>query len=121
MPVLVKLSGIFSKIFLPLLSHNGSESNSNGKTFADSYHGKVVPLEAAKQLVTIQEDIRIENTFFYNCTYFDDNAFQLCKKKDKRGYAYEKLKDRDYVWNPASKRFKPSAGQQKYSCSVPEQ
>jgi len=26
-------------------------------TFADSYHGKVVPLEAATQLVTIQEDV----------------------------------------------------------------
>jgi ferredoxin len=28
---------------------------------APGYHGKVVPLEAAKQLVTIQEDIRLEN------------------------------------------------------------
>jgi ferredoxin len=26
-------------------------------TFADSYHGKVVPLEAARQLVTVQQDI----------------------------------------------------------------
>jgi ferredoxin len=26
-------------------------------TFADTYHGKVVPLEAAKQLVTVQEDV----------------------------------------------------------------
>lgn len=30
-------------------------------TFADTYHGKVVPTEAAAQLVTIQEDIRIED------------------------------------------------------------
>lgn len=29
--------------------------------FADTYHGKVVPLAAAKQLVTVQEDIRLEN------------------------------------------------------------
>lgn len=28
-------------------------------TFADAYHGKVVPLEAATQLVTVNEDIRI--------------------------------------------------------------
>jgi hypothetical protein len=65
------------------------------------------------------EDIRIKNTFFYNCTYYDDNAYQLCRKKNKRGYAYEKLKDRDYMWNPSSKRFEPSTGQEKYSCSVP--
>ena len=60
-PALNKLSGEFTRLFMPLLNHNGSESKSNGKTFADSYHGKVVPLEAAKQLVTIQEDIRLEN------------------------------------------------------------
>ena len=30
-------------------------------TFADTYHGKVVPLEAAKQLVTVEEEIRLTN------------------------------------------------------------
>jgi Pyruvate/2-oxoacid:ferredoxin oxidoreductase delta subunit len=30
-------------------------------TFADTYHGKVVPLEAATQLVKVQEEIRITN------------------------------------------------------------
>jgi Pyruvate/2-oxoacid:ferredoxin oxidoreductase delta subunit len=30
-------------------------------TFADTYHGKVVPLQAATQLVTVREEIRIEN------------------------------------------------------------
>jgi len=30
-------------------------------TFADGYHGKVVPLEAAKQLVLVNEDIEIRN------------------------------------------------------------
>lgn len=29
--------------------------------FADTYHGKVVPLEAAQQLVTVNEEIRLEN------------------------------------------------------------
>ena len=28
-------------------------------TFADTYHGKVVPLEAARQLVTVKEEIRL--------------------------------------------------------------
>ena len=30
-------------------------------TFADTYHGKVVPLEAAKQLVTVEEEISLTN------------------------------------------------------------
>ena len=30
-------------------------------TFADTYHGKVVPLEAARQLVTVEEDVRLTN------------------------------------------------------------
>ncbi len=30
-----------------------------GPTFADAYHGKVVPLSAATQLVTVNEDIRL--------------------------------------------------------------
>ena len=30
-------------------------------TFADTYHGKVVPLEAATQLVTVEEEIRLTN------------------------------------------------------------
>ena len=42
-----------------------AEAVSEGKpvkvTFADTYHGKVVPLQAATQLVTVQEEIRIEN------------------------------------------------------------
>ena len=29
--------------------------------FADTYHGKVIPLEAARRLVTVQRDIRLEN------------------------------------------------------------
>lgn len=61
MPVLEKLSGIFNKIFIPLISHNGTKSESNSQTFADSYHGKVVPFESAKQLVMVQEDVRLEN------------------------------------------------------------
>ena len=34
-----------------------SDGEPEGITFADGYHGKVVPLEAAAQLVTVQEDV----------------------------------------------------------------
>lgn len=37
-----------------------SKGRSNGRpTFADTYHGKAVPLEAATQLVTVEEEIRV--------------------------------------------------------------
>ena len=35
------------------------ECGDEGVEFADTYHGKVVPIEGARQLVTINEDIRI--------------------------------------------------------------
>ncbi len=39
-----------------------SEPPENGSgTFADGYHGKVVPTETARQLVTVQQDIRIDD------------------------------------------------------------
>jgi ferredoxin len=38
-----------------------SRPSSDHITFADTYHGKVVPLEAAKQLVTVQEEISLTN------------------------------------------------------------
>ena len=36
-----------------------STDDADRVTFADTYHGKVVPLEAAAQLVTIEEEIRL--------------------------------------------------------------
>ena len=36
-----------------------SDSNGSKVTFADTYHGKAVPLETARQLVQINEEIRI--------------------------------------------------------------
>jgi len=46
-------------------ANNQSESintrPSSGNSFADSYHGKVVPLESAKQLITIKQDINLTN------------------------------------------------------------
>jgi len=38
-----------------------SHPSPDGITFADTYHGKVVPLEAAKQLVTVEEDVSLIN------------------------------------------------------------
>jgi NAD-dependent dihydropyrimidine dehydrogenase PreA subunit len=38
-----------------------SSQNSGRITFADTYHGKVVPLEAAKGLVTINQEISLTN------------------------------------------------------------
>ncbi|HSG44226.1 MAG TPA: 4Fe-4S binding protein [Anaerolineales bacterium] len=53
---LAPLAGWFNK-----LATNGKPRDSNGSkiTFADTYHGKAVPLETAKQLVQINEEIRI--------------------------------------------------------------
>jgi len=36
-------------------------SDSNQTTFADTYHGKVIPLDSAKQLVMINQDIDVRN------------------------------------------------------------
>jgi Pyruvate/2-oxoacid:ferredoxin oxidoreductase delta subunit len=60
-PILAKITSSISRLFRPLFNQNGSGKNPGEKTFAEKYHGKVVPLEAATQLVTVQEDVRIEN------------------------------------------------------------
>ena len=46
----------FSRLFPP--GPHGGPGHETG-TFADGYHGKVVPLEAATQLVTINQDISL--------------------------------------------------------------
>jgi ferredoxin len=50
-----------SRLLKPLvgLLPYGRDGNQDGASFADSYHGKVVPLDAAKQLVTVKEEIRL--------------------------------------------------------------
>ncbi len=60
-PLFMRFASLFNQLFLPILNRNGSKDGSNSQTFADSYHGKVVPLNAAEQLVTVQEDIRLED------------------------------------------------------------
>jgi ferredoxin len=60
-PALARFAGIFNRIFFPLLRINDSSSDSSSRSFADTYHGKVVPIEAAQQLVSVQEDVRLDN------------------------------------------------------------
>jgi hypothetical protein len=60
-PTLAKISGAFNRLFLSLFNPNRTEHKSGGISFAETYHGKVVPLQAAKQLVAVQEDVRLEN------------------------------------------------------------
>jgi ferredoxin len=54
-----------ARIFGPLVRQLGrlfpprSPDGDDRVTFADTYHGKVVPLEAAKQLVTVEEEISL--------------------------------------------------------------
>jgi len=50
------LVGAWSRLF-PAKADDGGSAASTG--FADTYHGKVVPLEAATRLVTVQRDITL--------------------------------------------------------------
>jgi ferredoxin len=50
--VLRPFAGLASRV----LGFRGTPEEQN-RAFADTYHGKVVPLEAAKQLVSVQEDV----------------------------------------------------------------
>ncbi len=45
----------------PEPSPETASNGSGGITFADTYHGKVVPLESAKKLVTVKQDINLTN------------------------------------------------------------
>ena len=57
-----KLSGLLGIVvsFIEKLNKKGQNKNANGG-FANGYHGKIVPLETARQLVSINQDIRLEN------------------------------------------------------------
>jgi ferredoxin len=50
--LVVPLVGLIGRFFVP-----ESKGESGQANFADSYHGKVVPRDAATQLVTVKEDI----------------------------------------------------------------
>jgi len=59
-----KIKAIYNLFISKPLNHNNLETplkGSEGITFADTYHGKVVPLENATRLLTIKEDIALPN------------------------------------------------------------
>jgi NAD-dependent dihydropyrimidine dehydrogenase PreA subunit len=58
--VLGPLANFVSKV-LPKSYREGGSPTHQRITFADTYHGKVVPIQAAKQLVMVNEDIRLPN------------------------------------------------------------
>lgn len=64
-PVIKKVQEIFrffnSKSPAADVNIDVLENNSEGITFADTYHGKVVPLKAATQLINVKEDIALPN------------------------------------------------------------
>jgi ferredoxin len=53
--IISRIQSLFQKI------HQEQSSGKPGITVADTYHGKVLPLAAIKQLVSVQQDIRLEN------------------------------------------------------------
>ncbi|HJW89343.1 MAG TPA: 4Fe-4S binding protein [Anaerolineales bacterium] len=58
-PTFQKISKLFVQVFPTQPSTENSPPKNANQAFADSYHGKVVPLSAATQLVSIHEDIRL--------------------------------------------------------------
>ena len=61
-PLSKKLSGLFAKVFAFLENfRNRTKALNLDRGFAGGYHGKVLPLETARQLVSINQEIRLEN------------------------------------------------------------
>jgi Pyruvate/2-oxoacid:ferredoxin oxidoreductase delta subunit len=60
-PRLKQFSRLFTRLFPPRRSSRGEGSKPGNVAFADTYHGKVVHLAAATQLVTVHEEIRLPN------------------------------------------------------------
>jgi len=51
----------YSKRFPPRPSTNGTPKKSSRPAFADTYHGKVMPLKAAARLVTVNQDVTLKD------------------------------------------------------------
>lgn len=60
-PIIRTIIAWISYLRQPFTERNNREKSVAGTSFANGYHGKVVPLAAATQLVMINEPIRIEN------------------------------------------------------------
>jgi ferredoxin len=56
-----RLYTLLSWLFPHRPPKDGAPEKTTGAAFADTYHGKVVPLAAATQLVTVREDVRLLN------------------------------------------------------------
>jgi ferredoxin len=60
--IITPVASIISRIQSLFQKHHQEHSSGKpGITVADTYHGKVLPLAAIKQLVSVQQDIRLEN------------------------------------------------------------
>ncbi|MBN1318328.1 MAG: 4Fe-4S ferredoxin, partial [Anaerolineales bacterium] len=57
---LARLLGPLAKLIAKIIPSRSIDDGQRVE-FADTYHGKVVPLEAARQLVTIREEIKLTN------------------------------------------------------------
>jgi ferredoxin len=60
-PTVDRLTALYRRYFRRANDGADQDGENDGVTFADTYHGKVVPLEAATRLVTIHEEIRLPN------------------------------------------------------------
>ena len=61
-PPLSRILGPIARWALRVFGPGSEEGQSeDGRAFAHSYHGKAVPLELATQLVTVEEEIHLEN------------------------------------------------------------
>jgi ferredoxin len=58
-PTVDRLLALYRRYFRSSSGGNEKEGETREVTFADTYHGKVVPLEAATRLVTINEEIKL--------------------------------------------------------------
>lgn len=58
-PLAKRLKPLIAWIGGMLVKHSNQSTQTNPIQFEDTYHGKVVPLESARQLVMVQEDIAV--------------------------------------------------------------
>jgi ferredoxin len=58
-PLAKRLKPLINWIGGMLVKHSNQSAQTNPIQFEDTYHGKVVPLESARQLVMVQEDIAL--------------------------------------------------------------
>jgi len=59
--IIAPLAERLFRIFTPKKSKVKRKHRQQGWSLADTYHGKVMPLESARQLISVKEDIRLLN------------------------------------------------------------